>query len=220
MLRLHRSVIAPGTCSAILSVLLSLVTGCSSDPSAPVSGSVLLPLAQGTEWKYVRSDSVELGPPPGLQPEHFTVRVIADTTIDRAKWSVLANAQLLFHDSYEGRWYYRNGRDGLYETTPPLDFLPRVSLPPLRVFKYPARRGEQVSTFPPAVVTSTDTLIRVPAGEFRTIRYDIGDYTTYFVAPGTGVVSKVTGLTEMRDATGRLVGRWRTVYSLESITRP
>lgn len=198
----------------MLAGVLILTSACSSDPNAPAVRSPLIPLSVGTEWRYERTDSVEVGPPTELPALHFTVRVIDDTTIGRERWAVVDNAKLLLHDILEGRSYLRNRPDGLYEHT-------RTELFPVgfdlafQIFKYPAKRDEQSTAFPPSIVSATDTLIRVPAGDFRTIRYDVGDYTTYFVAPGIGVVKKVTGLAEERDGSGRLVGRWRLVYELD-----
>ncbi len=206
--------------SAHFTVLGFLVVGAAacSDPGAPAYRSQLLPLTRGTEWRYEQSDSVEIGLPSGSPAQHFDMRVLTDTTIGRERWAVVENAQLLLHDNYEGRVYLRNRADGLYERQPPSELIPIGFDLALRVFRYPAKRGDQSTAFPPSFVTATDTTIRVPAGEFRTIRYDIGGYTTYFVAPGVGIVKKVTGLLEAYDATGRLFRRSRLVYALQRFT--
>lgn len=204
------------------STTLALLVACSSDALAPDVLAPLIPLAVGTEWRYVVRDSVEIGESRPILADRFTVRVARDTTIGRERWVRVDQARLLFDDSHEGVLYLRNRSDGTYAWQPP----PEDGFPvpvgfdiSIRLFKYPARQGEASTLFPPSYVTATDTSITVPAGTFTTFRYDDAyGYSTSFVAPGIGVVKKVTGLSWETAPNGEVVGRWRIVYELEAMT--
>ena len=201
--------------------LVLLATACILEPSAPPAVSRLMPLAVGTEWHYRKTDSTEIGEPLGLPEERFTVRVRRDTTVAGRQWAVLENGDLLLADRSGGPLLMQNRADGLYE---------RSNLPPgfpegpfelaFRVFKYPVQRGELSTPIPPVMVTATDTVIRVPAGEFRTVRYDMPGYLTYFVSPGVGIVKEVRAFGEELDRSGQVIARWYLVYELESFTTP
>ena len=204
---------------SLLPGILLLATACLFEPAgARDVESPLLPLAAGTEWRYVQTDSVELGVPPSSPVYRDTVRVLADTLIGRERWSIVANAAPLLGRSVETRAYLRNRADGLYEYLPAPVFVEGSGLA-LRLFKYPARKGEQSTAIPPSVVTTTDTTIHVSAGEFRTVRYDVGGHTTYFFAPRVGMVKRVTLGYDMIDPSGRLILRVRHVQELESFVR-
>ena len=205
---------------ALLPALLLTASACAFDSSEPPLSTPIMPLAAGTEWRYLQTDSVEIGPPTGLIPWHETIRVSRDTTIDGRRWAVVENGALLVHGLFDDPIYLQNRQDGLYEQE--VGTLPGFPVTGLdlsfQIFKYPAKRGDRFSAFPVTTVTATDTTIHVPAGTFSTVRYDVGDYTTHFVAPGVGIVKTVAGLLEELDASGQVVGRRRLVYELEGFT--
>ena len=214
---LSRVVPAARLALAAALVVPLVVAGC-RESNAPEPSAPLIPPAVGRHWQYEISDSVEVGTPLGLQPDRVNVRVVGDTTIRGERWAVLDSAQVILHDNHAGRYYLRSRADGIYENTPPDAGFPIVGgTPGYRIFKYPVRLGEQGGL--PFVgvlwtVSAVDTLVRVPAGEFRCVRYDEGEFVTWFVAPGVGIVQKVTGIAETRDANGQLIRRTRLVYRL------
>src|SRR5687768_4940393 len=161
--------------------LVLLAGACALEPSDPPA-SRLMPLVAGTEWRYRKSDSTEIGKPLALPVEHFTVRVRRDTTIAGTRWAIVENGHLLMDFREAGPLLLQNRADGLYERMSlPSGFPPGAFDMASRMFKYPARLGDYSTPIPPVIVSSIDTMIRVPAGEFRTVRYDAGSYLTYFV---------------------------------------
>ena len=213
--------------SVIVAMLaLSILIGCGRDPSGLSRRQTgLFPLIAGVEWSYETVDSVEVGEPgsPPFDPWTYAVRVVGDTAIGGERWAMLDGAGSLLSHGGEGRYYLTNRGDGTYLATPPGDLpfpLPPGVNPGVLLFRYPARVGDKGPFWSPWKVTAVDTLISVPAGRFSTIRYDVEAYTTYFIAPGLGVVKKVSGPMELRDANGVLLRRSRLVHQLMGFVVP
>ena len=215
----------PGRITRLLvvaSLALPLVS-CSSDSLAPEVGAPLIPLSVGTEWRYLVRDSAEIGEAHPSPPDRFTMRVVRDTTLGRERWARVEDAARLFEESLGGAMYLRNRSNGLYAWEPPSNDFPLPGGFDLTylMYRYPARKGEPSTLFPPSYVTATDTLITVPAGSFRTVRYDDSNgYVTVFIAPRIGVVRKVAGLSRRIEPDGTVSGQWRMVYELEAYTSP
>ena len=206
---------------ASFTALVSLA--CSSEPTASEVRTPLMPLTAGAQWHYVVRDSVEIGEVRGDPLDRFVMRVSRDTTIGRERWARVENASQLFEDTYDEAMYLRNRADGMYEWNPPSDIFPiPIGFDPVfRLYKYPAQKGELSTLYPPSHVTATDAAITVPAGTFSTVRYDdASGNMTVFIAPGVGVVKKVSGLTILTGPAGEVLGRWRLVYQLEAYSVP
>ena len=85
-------------------------------------------------------------------------------------------------------------------------------------FPYPAKVGTS-ENFGITVVLKTDTVITVPAGTFHCLLYaESGD--TVFVAPGVGVVARLTDRTGAEFLSGQVVERSRDYYVLKSLAVP
>lgn len=195
--------------------LVFLVLGCERSPSEPEESldvsQPLVPLWIGTRWSYELAAVAEIGT-FDVPPMHYNVGVVGDTLIENETWAVLDTAQLLLHDNYAGRYYLTTRANSIYETAARI---PDFPLPPsfstaVLLFWYPTRVGDTRSF---RVVTATDTLITVPAGSFRCLRYDRGPNETFFVAPAIGVVKKISGLIEGADRFGNFF-RARLVHQL------
>jgi hypothetical protein len=85
-------------------------------------------------------------------------------------------------------------------------------------FPYPAKVGAS-ENFGITVVLKTDTVITVPAGTFHCLLYaESGD--SVFVAPGVGVVARLTDRTSYQYISGQLVYLARNYYVLKSLAVP
>jgi hypothetical protein len=203
-------------------------------PGGDAQTATLFPtMSIGTTWNYLFTDSVEGGPRPTSADTFGIVqqRVVADS-VDSAgiHWSGMnGGVYLPLGDDLSGVPTYYANRDGgfwllAYSVAPPAVVPPTFYL----MFKSPARRGD---TFYPTAamaflqrdmvtVTAIDTVITVPAGSFLCVRYDINTHDVMFVAPGVGIVKRVSGLWLEEDATGRVLSTHRNVVGLQSLITP
>jgi hypothetical protein len=110
--------------------------------------------------------------------------------------------------------YVANRNDGFWSLN--------LAIPPLSLlffeFPYPAKVGTSAN-FGVTVVLKTDTAITVPAGTFHCLLYaESGD--SVFVAPGVGVVARLTDRGAIGSVSGQVVYRSRDYYVLKSLTVP
>jgi hypothetical protein len=203
-------------------------------PSGNAQGGTLFPaMTVGTTWTYQFTDSVEGGPPP-TKADTFgiTKQIVVADSVDSTgvRWSGMNNGayQPLGDDLSSVPSYYSNRNGGFwflaFSVAPPAVIPPTFYL----MFKYPAKRGD--TYYPTAnlafvqrdlvTVTASDTLITVPAGSFHCLRYDLNGLDVMFVAPGIGIVKRVSGLWLDEDATGRVLSNHRNVLELQSLITP
>lgn len=146
-----------------------------------VSPSNMMPLAIGNMWEYYIEENDTT---PWLSRQYYdTVLIVSDTVIDSERWFVAGDNSR-----------YINRPDGLYETTAShTDFL-RAAWPGSA-----GDRGAFISNYIPYLVMADlinpDTVVTVPAGEFRCQMYQgiIGDGVRIinywiFYSPGVGLV--------------------------------
>ena len=214
-------------CATVAGLALSL--GCGGESTAPQSTVPLMQLTVGTTLKYHSSDTLMGTVAAGEQTaadSDFTVRVVRDIADkDGTRWAVLDAPEVVFGQAAPTHSYFGNGPDGLRRVSDGFAGGP-VGVSFL-IFPYPATRGA-IGAFA-AVVSTTDTVITVPAGTFHCLRYDSfspipGAATVWsvFVAPGTGVVQRMSTLTAYYDPKGQfqLIGRHDRVYRLTALSTP
>ncbi len=211
------AVIAPASsCAAPAERSIAPPSDTSTTPSNP-----LIPLAIGTRWTYDSIDSVLFTTDTSRdhsfhQSQSFAV--IADTTVaDGSTWAVLDSASGIIDVSGGTgvHGYVANRSGGFWSLN--LALSPVLSLLFFE-FPYPAKVGTS-ENFGITVVLKTDTVITVPAGTFHCLLYaESGD--TVFVAPGVGVVARLTDKGGTEFASGQVVERSRDYYVLKSLTVP
>jgi hypothetical protein len=212
--------------ASLLAALAALAAaGCADRTTLPDDGVEipLVPTAAGTRWTYQLSDSVELGSPAVAAPAFADVVLSRDTLVGLERWTAAVDTAHVF--TITPAPFLANRRDGLFEFSPQgTPGVPRTGydIQFLR-FPYPTRVGVRFR-IGDAVVSSVDTVVTVPAGAFHTLRYDLsardGTTESYFIAPGTGVVMRVSFPIQQRDASGAVVSRMREVARLAAFTRP
>jgi len=188
----------------------------SSPPSSP-----LIPLAIGTRWTYDLIDSVEFTTDTSRDHsfhQRQSFAVIADTILaDSSTWAVLDSASGIIDVSGAAgaHGYVANRSGGFWSLN--LALAPVLSLLFFE-FPYPAKVGTS-ENFGITIVLKTDTVVTVPAGTFHCLLYrESGD--SVFVAPGVGVVARLTDRTSYQYISGQLVYLARTYYVLKSLTGP
>lgn len=215
---------------ATTAAFLSAATSCGgpaeksvapSDTSGSTPSGPLIPLAIGTRWTYDSIDSV-LFTTDTSRDHSFHQRqsfaVIADTIVaDGSTWAVLDSASGIIDVSGGpgAHGYVANRSGGFWSLN--LTLAPILSLLFFE-FPYPAKVGTS-ENFGITIVLKTDTVVTVPAGTFHCLLYaESGD--SVFVAPGVGVVARLTNKTGTEFVSGQVVERSRFYYVLKSLTGP
>ncbi len=216
-------------CLAAITAVLATVSSCAAPaeksiapPDSSLQADPLIPLAIGTRWTYDSIDSVELTTDTSRdhsfhQKQSFAV--IADTVAaDGSTWAVLDSAYEVIDGGtgIGGHSYVANRSDGFWDWSLPLGY-PALALLFFE-FPYPTKTGTSANLGVTSVL-STDTVVTVPAGTFHCLLYrESGD--SVFVAPGVGVVARLTDRTSYQYISGQLVYLARTYYVLKSLTGP
>ncbi len=146
--------------------------------------------------------------------------MIADTVAaDGSTWAVLDSAYQVIEGGVVpigAHSYVANRSDGFWSWSLPPGY-PALSLLFFE-FPYPTKAGTSANLGVTSVL-STDTVVTVPAGTFHCLLYrESGD--SVFVAPGVGVVARLTDRTSYQYISGQLVYLARTYYVLKSLTGP
>lgn len=150
----------------------------------------LIPLDVGNQWIWhTESFNVETGAPYANQYAD-TAYVVSSTDLEGETWFRIlgtGNGSLLATNRESGHW--------VRPSSDTLDIAPRLT------YKFPVDVGDTFSAPFPAGstfrVAATDTTITVPAGSFEAILYeqqwdDFSLTCDVFVAPGVGLIKKVT----------------------------
>ncbi len=211
---------------APIAAVLTAASGCSgpaetsiapSDTSGSTPLGPLIPLAIGTRWTYDSIDSVLFTTDTSRDQsihERQSFAVIADTVAaDGSTWAVLDSSyDIIDGGPIGGHTYVANRSGGLWSFVPyPISLL---SLE----FPYPTKVGTS-ENFGITVVLKTDTVVTVPAGTFHCVLYaEAGD--SVLVAPGVGVVARLTDRTGTEFVSGQVVERSREYFVLKSLTVP
>lgn len=204
----------------LVPALLAALAGCGDGPTAPPP--LQWPMTVGTRWTYVRTDSVELGTPFSPRgPTTHEVRVVRDVVLGGRRGAVLDSGALLFGLG-DGELILASASDGVSvgsTLATPSGLSPwRLLLPHPTLGSRPTMLGW--------TVVNPDTTITVPAGTFRTVRYDAvpgrlpEGRISVFLAEGTGVVLFTGPIAQWRDGAGTLKGQWRSVHRLTAVTTP
>jgi hypothetical protein len=150
----------------------------------------MIPLKMGNSWSYVRTNYDSTGIVE--YTENITSTIDKDTLIDELTWYGYSDTPsgIWFTNKSNGYWVYARWNNGnaIVDTM-------------LLIYKYPAIVGD-VFDFPSfrREVVSTNELITVPAGSYKTIHYsdtflDSSNYLLdsfeIFVAQGIGLIKRV-----------------------------
>lgn len=198
-----------------LLIILSslLIYNCSESTEPDDSINELIPLKIGNTWNYLRTvyDSTGIV----SYTEDITSTVVKDTTIDGNTWYSYNNIPT-------GIWY-TNKSDG-YWVFVKADYGYSLNDSSWIVYKFPCLEGEKYGepNFPIEVI-STDEMISVPAGQFKTIHLiTYWDFTNYlmhsfetFITPDLGIVKRMQ-IGKLYDGTKFIVYKDELVsYSIE-----
>jgi hypothetical protein len=165
----------------IIAFIFLLLTSCrdnSSDVSSinPLS-SDLMPLKIKNEWVYRTSHPYD----PSLADHIDTIRIVRDSLTTDFHWYITnVNSQIAYNDS--GVWIVIN-LDPLYSNP--------QALIPARLIKYPGNLNEQYSVTGLrrlGFITSTDTIIKTQAGNYKCYAYNVLGMGRYWYSPGIGEV--------------------------------
>lgn len=160
--------------------LLAVCSSCGNDnkPISPKVNNVLviMPLEIGNHWIIERKYYDAMGE---AFKEDDTLSIIGETKINGQDWFVTSQGAIL-----------RNSPEGLVsaDDTDPIGACANE-------LKYPAQIGDtwKRDSFTTLTVISTDTLIKIPCGEFHCLKYlkhEDGEETKsfYYVSPAIGIL--------------------------------
>jgi hypothetical protein len=191
------------------------------DTSSSLPTSPIIPLAIGTRWTYDEIDSVVFTTDTSRHRsfhQRLSFAVIADTVTAKGTWSVLDSAYNVVDGPTAGHTYVANLNGGFWEWTLPIGYPVFAQLPPFLEFPYPARAGASAN-LGITTVLSTDTVMTVPAGTFHCLLY-AESRDSVFVAPGVGVIARLSDIGGSEYISGQLVEKDRRYYLLKSVTGP
>lgn len=187
--------------SFVLTLLVGSFLSCSDPVSSPPESepaSSIRPLTIGNQWFGTRERYGQAGM---IETYHSTATVVGDTTVSDTLWFEI------FHETddtsqFAFTWssYLRDDSVGQWEA---MSFAHPATL----LAKYPANALDSFplyvgafDTIVPLVVTSIDTILTVPAGEFSCYNYsytilanwDDTITVSYWFSPGVGMIKTET----------------------------
>jgi hypothetical protein len=208
------------TSAMVLLAQLACSEPMATQPLSATVGALAIPLEVGTEWIYESSDSLEFGQRSGLVST-FPVTVTKDTMIGSRRGVVLANGRIVT-DGLLGPIAMMQTSQGVFTALTTSPYLPPTGSDAWQLrFPYPVRRGLRSLGW---TVTSPDTVVTVPIGAVRAVRYDLSlqpsgeSAMTVFVSPSLGIVYATRGFVREYDVNGTLKAQYRRVHRLVRVS--
>lgn len=163
----------------LLVLVSSLILSSCSKESNPIiyqgKNDEIYPLAIGNKWEYSKSAfdiNYNL-----IAKDTFSTEIDMSYLKNGVEWFGIASSWVQVSKQSDGIW--------MQHTQAPVEPVPSL------VYKYPTHSGD---SYPYWIVISTQKIIKIGLGYFRTIQYrflknsETNEYIDYFLCPGVGLI--------------------------------